>query len=60
MNLRKNSVFVLDKLNEEIFSEEIILKYKNNPTDFIRKRKLPKLVRAEISSKASASTMSLS
>jgi hypothetical protein len=41
MYVRKNCAFVLNKLRETIFSEEIILKYKNNPTDFTRNRKQP-------------------
>lgn len=38
---RKNSLFIIEKLKEVIFSKEIILKYRNNETDFTRKRKQP-------------------
>jgi hypothetical protein len=41
MCARKNSNLIMDKLRETIFSEEIILKYKNNPIDFTRNRKQP-------------------
>lgn len=41
MYKRKNSNLILNKLRETIFSEEIILKYKNNPIDFTRNRKQP-------------------
>jgi len=37
----KNSLLVLEKLKETIFSKEIILKYRNNKTDFTRNRKQP-------------------
>jgi very-short-patch-repair endonuclease len=37
----KNSLFILEKLKETIFSKEIILKYRNNKTDFTRNRKQP-------------------
>lgn len=39
--LGKNSLLILEKLKETIFSKEIILKYRNNKTDFTRKRKQP-------------------
>ena len=38
---KKNSFFVLETLREAIFSDEIILKYRMNKTDFSRKRKQP-------------------
>ena len=38
---RKNSNLIINKLRETIISEEIILKYKNNPIDFTRNRKQP-------------------
>ena len=41
MCIRKNSLFVLEKLKQEIFSKEIILKYRNSKTDFTRNRKQP-------------------
>lgn len=41
MKVRKNSIFIIEKLKEVIFSKEIILKYRNNETDFTRKRKQP-------------------
>lgn len=41
MYARKNSVHVLDILREVIFSDEIILDYRMNITDFSRKRKQP-------------------
>ena len=41
MFIRKNSGFILNQLRETIFSEEIILQYKNNPTDLTRNRKHP-------------------
>ena len=37
----KNSVLIIKKLREEIFSEEIILDYRVNEQDFTRKRKQP-------------------
>lgn len=39
--IEKNSLLVLEKLKETIFSKEIILKYRNNKTDFTRNRKQP-------------------
>lgn len=41
MKVSKNSLLVIEKLKEVIFSEEIVLKYRNNITDFTRKRKQP-------------------
>lgn len=41
MCIKKNSFFVLETLREAIFSDEIILKYRMNKTDFSRKRKQP-------------------
>lgn len=41
MIIGKNSLLVLEKLKETIFSKEIILKYRNNKTDFTRNRKQP-------------------
>jgi hypothetical protein len=38
---KKNSFFVLEILREVIFSDEIILEYRMNKTDFSRKRKQP-------------------
>ena len=37
----KNSLLVFEALKKEIFSGNIILKYRNNKTDFIRNRKQP-------------------
>lgn len=37
----KNSILIIKKLREEIFSKEIILDYKVNEQDFTRKRKQP-------------------
>lgn len=37
----KNSILIIKKLREEIFSEEIILDYRVNEQDFTRKRKQP-------------------
>lgn len=37
----KNSILILEKLKEVIFSKEIILQYRNNKTDFTRNRKQP-------------------
>lgn len=37
----KNSFLIVGKLKEVIFSKEIILKYRNNKTDFTRNRKQP-------------------
>lgn len=41
MYIGKNALFVLEKLKQEIFSKEIILKYRNSKTDFTRNRKQP-------------------
>ena len=41
MCINKNSFFVLEVLREVIFSDEIILEYRMNKTDFSRKRKQP-------------------
>ena len=38
---KKNSFFVLETLREAIFSDEIILEYRMNKTDFSRRRKQP-------------------
>lgn len=38
---KKNSFFVLETLREVIFSDEIILEYRMNKTDFSRRRKQP-------------------
>ena len=38
---KKNSFFVLETLREAIFSDQIILEYRMNKTDFSRKRKQP-------------------
>lgn len=39
--VRKNSLLVLQRLRETIFSDEIILKYRNHKKDFSRNRKQP-------------------
>lgn len=41
MTARKNSLFIIEKLKEVIFSKEIILEYRKSETDFTRKRKQP-------------------
>ena len=38
---KKNSFFVLETLREVVFSDQIILEYRMNKTDFSRKRKQP-------------------
>ncbi len=38
---KKNSFFVLETLREAIFSDQIILEYRMNKTDFSRRRKQP-------------------
>jgi hypothetical protein len=37
----RNSICVIEKLREVIFSEDIILKYRNKVSDFTRNRKQP-------------------
>ncbi|KIO54545.1 hypothetical protein IW18_00570 [Flavobacterium hibernum] len=39
--MAKNSILIIKKLREEIFSEKIISDYKVNQKDFTRKRKHP-------------------
>ena len=41
LNMPKNSVLIIKKLREEIFSKEIISDYRVNEQDFTRKRKQP-------------------
>ncbi len=39
LNMQKNSILIIKKLREEIFSKDIISNYKVNEQDFTRKRK---------------------